>query len=99
MTYLEMKRMKAIPTNQQSPHRIVVVNNHQYQMSPKMYLRVLTLARSKYRNDKQNAIYAITKGNITQMVDEPYNSLDELKQAVIKYKCKGFSKVHYYIAV
>ena len=92
--------MKAIPqANQQANQRVIVVNDHSYLVGSAMYTQILSLAKNKYRKDKQTAIYAVTKGNVTQMVDEPYESVVELKKAIDKYKCKGFYKVHYYIAV
>lgn len=60
---------------------------------------VLKTAKDKFRNDKQTAIYAVTKGNVTQMVNEPYESAADLRKAITQYKCKGFYKVHYYLAV
>lgn len=68
-------------------------------MGETQYKAVLKLAKDKFRKDKQTAIYALTKGNVTQMVNEPYGTAKELKDAITKYKCKGFYKVHYYLCV
>ena len=68
-------------------------------MEETQYQTVLKMARDKFRKDKQTAIYAVTKGNVTQMVKETYSTAKELRDAITKYKCKGFYKVHYYLAV
>lgn len=60
---------------------------------------VLKLAKSKFRKDKQTAIYAVTKGNVVQMLNETYKSAQDLRKAITQYKCKGFYKVHYYLAI
>lgn len=60
---------------------------------------VLKTAKQSFRQSKQTAIYAVTKGSITQMLNEPYDNIQDLKRAVTQYKCKGFYRVHYYIAV
>jgi hypothetical protein len=60
---------------------------------------VLKTAKDKFRKEKQTAIYAVTKGNVTQMLNEPYANAEELRKAIAQYKCKGFYKVHYYLAV
>lgn len=68
-------------------------------MEEKQFRTILKLARDKFRKDKQTAIYAVTKGNVTQMLNEPYATAEELKKAITHYKCKGFHNVHYYLAV
>lgn len=68
-------------------------------MGDNQFKTILKLAKDKFRKDKQTAIYAVTKGNVTQMVNEPYETVKDLKQAITHYKCKGFYKVYYYIAV
>lgn len=68
-------------------------------MGESQYRAVLKTAKDKFRNDKQTAIYAVTKGNVTQMVNETYESAQALRKAITQYKCKGFHKVHYYLAV
>lgn len=60
---------------------------------------VLQLAKNKFRKDKQTAIYAVVKGNVVQMLNEPYATAQDLKKAITYYKCQGFYKVHYYMAV
>lgn len=64
-----------------------------------MYKTTLKMAKEKFRAEKQTAIYAVTKGNITQMLKETYSTAEELRKAIAQYKCKGFHKVHYYLAV
>lgn len=93
--------MKAHPIPQKTilkPH-IVVVKDHQYSMGEQGFKNVLKTAKDKFRADHQTAIYAVTKGNVTQMLSEPYSSAEELRKAISKYKCKGFHKVYYYLAV
>lgn len=68
-------------------------------MGEKQFLAVLQTAKGKFRADKQTAIYAVTKGNVTQMLNEPYETAEDLKKAISQYKCKGFHKVYYYLAV
>lgn len=68
-------------------------------MGEKQYSAVLKLSKNKFRKEKQTAIYAVTKGNVTIMLNEPYPTARELREAIVKYKCKGFYKVHYYLAV
>lgn len=68
-------------------------------MGEAQFKATLQLAKSKFRKDKQTAIYAVTKGNVTQMLNEPYESAEALRKAIAQYKCKGFYKVHYYLAV
>ena len=60
---------------------------------------ILQLAKNKCRKDKQSAIYAVAKGNVIQMLAEPYATAQDLRKAIAQYKCKGFYKVHYYIAI
>ena len=68
-------------------------------MGEAQYKTVLKLAKDKFRADKVTGIYAVTKGNVTQMLNEHYDNIEDLKKAITRYKCKGFYKVHYYIAV
>lgn len=68
-------------------------------MGQKQLQAVLKTAKDKFRKEKQTAIYAVTKGNVTQMLNEPYANAEELRKAIAQYKCKGFYKVHYYLAV
>ena len=68
-------------------------------MGEQQFKAVLQTAKSKYRADKQTAIYAVTKGNITQMTKELYDNVEDLRKAINKYKSQGFYKVHYYLAV
>lgn len=68
-------------------------------MGESQFKAVLKTAKDKFRKDKQTAIYAVTKGNVTQMLNEPYESAEALRKAITQYKCKGFYKVHYYLAV
>lgn len=68
-------------------------------MGEKQFQAVLKVAKNKFRSDKQTAIYAVTKGNVTQMVSETYETAKDLRKAITQYKCKGFHKVHYYLAV
>lgn len=68
-------------------------------MGAQQFKSVLQLAKDKFRKDKQTAIYAVTKGNVTQMLDERYNNAEELRKAISRYKTQGFHKVHYYLAV
>lgn len=60
---------------------------------------VLKLAKNKYRADKQTAIYAVVKGNVVQMLNEPYDTAEHLQKAITQYKCKGFYKVYSYLSV
>ena len=68
-------------------------------MGTQQFKSTLQIAKDKFRKEKQTAIYAVTKGNVTQMLNEPYSSAEELRKAIAKYKCKGFHKVYYYLAV
>lgn len=68
-------------------------------MGESQFRAVLKTAKDKFRADKQTAIYAVTKGNVTQMLNEPYQTTEDLKKAITQYKCKGFHKVYYYLAV
>ena len=68
-------------------------------MAEKQLQSVFRLAKNKFRADKQTAIYAVVKGNVVQMVNETYDTAEDLKKAIAQYKCQGFYKVHYYIAV
>lgn len=68
-------------------------------MGEQQFRAILKLAKDKFRKSKQTAIYAVTKGNVTQMLNEPYATAEELRKAITQYKCKGFHKVHYYLAV
>lgn len=68
-------------------------------MGEKQYKATLKIAKEKFRADKQTAIYAVTKGNVTQMLKETYNNAEELRKAIAQYKCNGFHKVHYYLSV
>lgn len=68
-------------------------------MGQQQFQAVLKTAKSKFRTDKQTAIYAVTKGNVTQMLNEPYETAEDLRKAITQYKCKGFYKVHYYLAI
>jgi hypothetical protein len=68
-------------------------------MGDKQLQTILKLAKNKYRADKQTAIYAVVKGNVVQMLNEPYETAQDLRKAMAKYKCKGFYKVHSYLSV
>lgn len=91
--------MKAIFQRQNKSKHIVVVNNHQYLMDDNLFRNTLSLAKSKFRTAKQTGIYAVTKGNVTQMVEECYSNAEELMKAIKKYKCRGFHQVHYYLSI
>lgn len=82
-----------------NPQYLVLLNGHQYTMEEKQLNSILKLAKSKFRADKQSAIYAVVKGNVVQMVNETYSTAQDLKKAIAQYKCKGFYKVHSYLAV
>lgn len=60
---------------------------------------VLQLAKNKFRKDKQTAIYAVMKGNVVQMVNDTYDTAEDLKKAISKYRQDGFYKVHSYLSV
>lgn len=77
----------------------MVIKDHQYLMGTQQFHNVLKVAKDKLRKDKKTAIYAITKGNVTQMVLELYDNPMDLRKAVNQYKSKGFHTVHYYFAV
>jgi hypothetical protein len=68
-------------------------------MAEQQLKSVLKLAKDKFRKDKQTAIYAVVKGNVVQMLNEPYDTAESLRKAIAQYKCKGFYKVHYYLSV
>lgn len=68
-------------------------------MGETQYRAVLKTARDKLRADKKTAIYAVTKGNVTQMVLELYENAEDLRKAISQYKTKGFHTVNYYLAV
>ena len=67
-------------------------------MGETQYKTVLNIAKDKFRSDRKHAIYAVIKGNVTQLTNETFSSVEELRQAKIKYGCQGF-KVKYYICV
>ena len=92
--------MKAILKEMpKSPQYLVLLNGHQYTMGEQQLKSVLNLAKSKFRADKQSAIYAVVKGNVVQMLNETYSTAEDLRKAIIQYKCKGFYRVHSYLAV
>ena len=94
--------MKAILKKQKpekQPPWVVYLNGHSYSMDDKQLKTIFKLAKSKFRADKQSGIYAVAKGNVVQMLNEPYATAEDLKKAIAQYKCKGFYKVHYYIAI
>ena len=68
-------------------------------MAERQLQSVLQLAKSNFRKNKQSAIYAVVKGNVVQMLNETYKTAEDLRKAITQYKCKGFYKVHYYLAV
>lgn len=68
-------------------------------MGEQQFKAVLKTAKDKFRSDKQTAIYAVTKGNVTQMLKETYSNAEELRKAISQYKCKGFHRVYYYLAI
>jgi hypothetical protein len=68
-------------------------------MDEKQLMSILKLAKSKFRKAKQSGIYAVVKGNVVQMLNEPYDTAQDLKKAISQYKCKGFYKVHSYLSV
>lgn len=92
--------MKAILKKQdKSPQYLVLLNGHQYTMGEAQLKYILKIAKDKCRADKQSAIYAVVKGNVVQMLAEPYANAKDLRKAITQYKCKGFQKVHAYLAV
>ena len=68
-------------------------------MSQKQLKATLKATKDLLKPKGKTVIYAVTKGNVTQMVEENYNNVIELKKAINHYKCKGFHKVYYWIAV
>lgn len=68
-------------------------------MGETQFKAVLKTAKDKLRKDHKTAIYAVTKGNVTQMVLELYENAQDLRKAISKYKSQGFHQVHYYLAV
>ncbi len=93
--------MKAIlpKQEQKSPQYLVLLNGHQYTMGEAQLKSILKLAKGKCRADKQSAIYAVVKGNVVQMLAEPYANAEDLRKAITQYKCKGFYKVYYYLSI
>ena len=89
-------RLKEMPKSQQW---LVLLNGHQYTMAEQQLKSVLQLAKNKFRKDKQTAIYAVVKGNVVQMLNETYDTAQDLKKAIAQYKCQGFYKVHSYLSV
>ena len=77
----------------------MVIKDHQYTMGEQQFRTVLKLAKDKLRKDKKTAIYAVTKGNVTQMVLELYEGAQDLRKAIAHYKSQGFHKVYYYLAI
>ena len=68
-------------------------------MGETQFRAVLKTAKGKLRADKKTGIYAVTKGNVTQMALELYSNASELRKAISRYKSQGFHQVHYYLAV
>ena len=93
--------MKAIlpKQEQKSPQYLVLLNGHQYTMGEQQLKSILTLAKKAFRTDHKSGIYAVEKGNVVQMLNEPYSTAEDLRKAIAQYKCKGFYKVHSYLAV
>lgn len=92
--------MKAIlKETPKSPQFLVLLNDHQYTMGESQLKSILKLAKDKFRKDKKSGIYAVEKGNVVQMLNEPYETAQDLKKAITQYKCKGFHRVHSYLKV
>ena len=92
--------MKAIlKETPKTPQYLILLNGHQYTMGEAQLNTLLKMAKHKYRTDKQSAIFAVVKGNVVQMLNETYNTAEDLRKAITQYKCKGFYKVYYYLAV
>ena len=92
--------MKAIPKKQEKSQQfLVLLNGHQYTMGEQQLKSVLILAKRAFRTDHKSGIYAVEKGNVVQMVNENYETAEDLKKAIAQYKCKGFYKVHSYLKV
>lgn len=82
-----------------SPQYLVLLNGHQYTMGEEQLKSILTLAKKAFRTDHKSGIYAVVKGNVVQMVNETYDTAQDLRKAISQYKCKGFYKVYSYLAV
>ena len=82
-----------------SPQWLVLLNGHQYTMDEKQLQSILKLAKKAFRTDHKSGIYAVVKGNVVQMLNEPHDTSQDLKKAINQYKCKGFYKVYSYLAV
>ena len=98
MKVQKQQLIKAVK-EQQKRQQIVVIRDHQYLMGETQFKNVLKVAKDKLRKDKKTAIYAVTKGNVTQMVLELYENAEDLRKAIGKYKSQGFHSVYYYLAV
>lgn len=82
-----------------SPQWLVLLNGHQYTMGDEQLNSILILAKRAFRTEHKSGIYAVVKGNVVQMLNETYATATDLKKAIAQYKCKGFYKVHSYLAV
>jgi hypothetical protein len=92
--------MKAhLRENSKNQQWVVCINDHQYTVGDKQLQSLLKLAKNKFRKEKKSGIYAVVKGNVVQMLNESYDTAEDLKKTITQYKCKGFYKVHYYVAV
>ncbi len=68
----------------------VSIKNNVYGMSRKEYKQFLKIASKAI----PCGIYAAEKGSIAIMLNEKYDSVEDLRKSVSEYKLKGF-KVYY----
>lgn len=74
------------------------INNNVYTMGEKAYKEVLKLAKGKFQKEKTHAIFALEKGDVTQMVSETFPTVDGLQKAIKRYKDDGF-RARYHIHI
>ena len=69
---------------------VLDLNGKFYQMSKKNALEILSFGKEKLTT----GIYGVIKDDYAKAMLERYNSVDELKAAVIKYEAKGFEVLY-----
>lgn len=75
---------------------IVSVGRSTYEMSQAMFNTARKMAKEKYEKENVNAIYAIEKPGSGMMMNQVFETLEDLEKELKVYKIMGF-KVYKHI--
>lgn len=68
---------------------ILVIDKHSYEMPPEAVTKILKMAKSYI----PKGIYAVEDDGYVELKNETFETADELREAIVRYRMKGW-RVH-----